>query len=1002
VLQDGECVPDSEAICSERTVFDEDEGACVPTDTVCADGTELDSMTGQCVPTSEIECSPSTTEENGECVPNAMACSGATEFDSASGKCVVAAEACGSNTELDPNTGECVETDAVCTEGTSFDSTSGTCMPNADVCEAGTTFNDMTGTCTPDATCQMGDVIFMGMCFSPAEEAFETAEVAEMEPNDPNYEGGAAQQIDLTAKGVDEPLTLSGAIGAPTDIDMDGNLDQDYDVFEFEATAGQWIEIGVQSVGLPQPAFRIDGPEGYTRFSTEGLQGDMAGRKIVIPWDGTYTLTVAPTVAWTADGGPFGADDWNYAASLTKVATPMPVSVDLTAMNASGDLPDLDDNYFEIDSFTADSFADLQLESLGGDAEADIMIWDGGTLVQYNEDVEQGDEGRVVVPSSGSFQVLVDWVRAEGPDLGFEFSGSQGVTPVNFGAIGDDMEMTDTTASFLDDDTKYILLEVNAGQVIEVAQANEEDDDINIALFSEAGEEIDDNSSFETDDFLYHYSPEGGRFYVEFENDSGGDLTNFVVTINSITPEDLGAIMAGGSKTGTAMGATAANKSHFYQFSLMAGEFLELSQTNDETDNLDVTVYNADNGDFIESDGSLNLEEFIYHYAVDGGNFLVEVNNDKSSVVNNIMTTFNSVTPQDLGTLAAGGSQPVMGGTLTDNQRLIVKFTISPGEVLEFLFDNDEGEDANFDLLSEDGETEFEEDSSFEPLSNPSSTGPDYFYRIHPMGGMAQTYIAILENDSGAALNNVMPTVNSLSPTDQGTFTVGDTVTATQSNTVDDDRREYHVLNAMDLTFFEGTLVDLDMNGNNVDVVIYDYATGDEIVELDGSGDEDIRWVFNAGQSYLLEVIADDELPAGYELDGSFNEPPISYMSAPGLLIPDNTSPGAVDTITVAGESCTIDSIEVEVDIEHSFRGDLVVDIVAPGGGTTVRLHDGGGGSRDDIIGTYPTTLSLPMGSDLADFQNLDVNGDWTLRVEDDALFIDGTLNSWGLNFFCQ
>ncbi|WP_434442771.1 S8 family serine peptidase [Lentzea sp. E54] len=103
------------------------------------------------------------------------------------------------------------------------------------------------------------------------------------------------------------------------------------------------------------------------------------------------------------------------------------------------------------------------------------------------------------------------------------------------------------------------------------------------------------------------------------------------------------------------------------------------------------------------------------------------------------------------------------------------------------------------------------------------------------------------------------------------------------------------------------------------------------------------------------------------------------------VRIPDNTT--VTSTIVVsgcAGNASATSSIKVA--ITHSYKGDLVVDLVAPDG-SVYNLHNRSGGSANDINETYARNLSGEA-----------ANGTWTLRVRDAAYFDTGTLNSWTLD----
>ena len=75
----------------------------------------------------------------------------------------------------------------------------------------------------------------------------------------------------------------------------------------------------------------------------------------------------------------------------------------------------------------------------------------------------------------------------------------------------------------------------------------------------------------------------------------------------------------------------------------------------------------------------------------------------------------------------------------------------------------------------------------------------------------------------------------------------------------------------------------------------------------------------------------------------------------------------------------------VDLEIDHTFRGDLVVDLVTPGG-EHLRVTEGSGG-ENDLRGSF--TVELPDGLESA--------GDWHLVVGDRAGLDIGTLDAWKL-----
>ncbi|MCC6675678.1 MAG: proprotein convertase P-domain-containing protein [Phycisphaerales bacterium] len=110
--------------------------------------------------------------------------------------------------------------------------------------------------------------------------------------------------------------------------------------------------------------------------------------------------------------------------------------------------------------------------------------------------------------------------------------------------------------------------------------------------------------------------------------------------------------------------------------------------------------------------------------------------------------------------------------------------------------------------------------------------------------------------------------------------------------------------------------------------------------------------------------------------------------------LPDQAT--VTSTITIPDSYC-IGDLDVTVNITHTYRGDLEVDLISPTG-VTVRLHNRTGAGADDLILTYDDSGQPPDGPGmLADFNGKIATGPWTLRIADRASGDSGTLNGWGL-----
>lgn len=128
----------------------------------------------------------------------------------------------------------------------------------------------------------------------------------------------------------------------------------------------------------------------------------------------------------------------------------------------------------------------------------------------------------------------------------------------------------------------------------------------------------------------------------------------------------------------------------------------------------------------------------------------------------------------------------------------------------------------------------------------------------------------------------------------------------------------------------------------------------------------------------------------------SLSETPRKFYgeARPALAIPDSQPQGVVSAIDITG-SGKLSSISVSVDITHTYRGDLNVTLISPGG-FPVELHRMNGGAANDLKKTY-----TPDNND--GLQNLieagiDVNGSWILHISDNLHKDEGRLNAWSLD----
>lgn len=103
--------------------------------------------------------------------------------------------------------------------------------------------------------------------------------------------------------------------------------------------------------------------------------------------------------------------------------------------------------------------------------------------------------------------------------------------------------------------------------------------------------------------------------------------------------------------------------------------------------------------------------------------------------------------------------------------------------------------------------------------------------------------------------------------------------------------------------------------------------------------------------------------------------------------IPDN-NPQGVTSIFEVTEDLTIADLTVELDIQHSYRGDLRV-VLEHESGLTVVLHNREGAGADDLV------VSLPV----REASGMSTAGLWSITVSDNGNLDTGVFRAWALVF---
>jgi Ca2+-binding RTX toxin-like protein/subtilisin-like proprotein convertase family protein len=145
----------------------------------------------------------------------------------------------------------------------------------------------------------------------------------------------------------------------------------------------------------------------------------------------------------------------------------------------------------------------------------------------------------------------------------------------------------------------------------------------------------------------------------------------------------------------------------------------------------------------------------------------------------------------------------------------------------------------------------------------------------------------------------------------------------------------------------------------------------------------------------LVDALAAVRLAETWQTQSRFDNEYYMFASRSlGWVVPDNNSVGISDTVTM-GAGLDIDFIEVDLNLTHSYRGDLVVTLTSPDGTESVLVNrpgiTGNGSDNGDNI-VFRLSSSHHWGETSG--------GNWTLKVKDLASGDVGILNGWTLYLY--
>ncbi|SFV58246.1 internalin, putative [hydrothermal vent metagenome] len=211
----------------------------------------------------------------------------------------------------------------------------------------------------------------------------------------------------------------------------------------------------------------------------------------------------------------------------------------------------------------------------------------------------------------------------------------------------------------------------------------------------------------------------------------------------------------------------------------------------------------------------------------------------------------------------------------------------------------------------------------------------------------------------------------------------------------------------------------IDLDSTYVTEFSYTYTSGDGISNNDNPTGQ-ATWFDNF--NFEPRDTDGDGVPDFKDIDDdndgildTVEKPAVSLSNTNSGTIPDDGYPNdCLDRTFTMSKTGVVSNVTIDVDIDHTWRGDLVVSLISPNNTSVDLTSDNGGGydnlkvlfddSASGTITDYnadmnppPQIVLRPEGT-LSAFNGEDSSGTWTLHMCDDASADEGTFNSAQLN----
>ncbi len=915
------------------------DAECVVTARECPDG-QVITPTGACR-SPEIFCGVGAAYDTAteSCVSTSEIRCGEGTVESG-GRCVVAEPlSCGSGTVLAD--GECLLAEDACGPGTGLDELQ--CLPDDGACASGTQFDVVLRECVDLEVVECGEntTQVSNSCVPVGGLAAELAADADVDFSDANR-------------------TLSPGSSVGDQVIFTGTMSSSslFHTFPLTVEEGQWLEIRLYPNGIPSVGFRVNHPvSSWERVKPAGIS-NVATRQIRARAN-TLDLIVNTYVSGLSGLGPFSTTGWSYVGVVEVIDPPheshtWELGNDLELSLGSPQLVEIE--------LPPGARAVIGTDSVGADLDnARLEVWElssfstSYTLAPGEVAILDGDPSQTVTR-----QLVIDARTISGAQDQITLTSLQAISipsgqfteQVVTAQAGDLLRL-----GHVDDDGMTLGLEVRQGDEV---------------LFETSSAYAENRSSFSLNQVRreFFHVPADGEYTVRHINSTGSAVTGFFTNFSVEEPPRFSIADQGISDFDETLAALnlPLGDWRFVLIDAPSAAFVDASFSAG-SGTLHATVYDAERKVVVDDTSTGTSAGFEFDLLEEGTYVLA---------------------------LKSGSSFTNLSGGINVEMQANPSSSLEPGDSLTEIFDV-----AVFDVLR--GSASYRAGDARLRLLNPLGepvfddvlSGSVQLLELFPATG---TFTLELINDGDEPLLDPFLDVEHLTP-----FTTLDRSGEFQEvierdGPLQEGDREYVLLRVQTGTLLEAHVdqaATLTWEGQSI--------PGQVSSE---SGDEEV--LFDLGSVspgvYVLGIEAGEDLPTGYTLTlngevTTFGS--VSVTSTPALAIPDNVSAGVDDQIQVSGCSEVVE-IDMDIDITHTFRGDLRIELTNPAGETII-LKNRFGFSADDIIGNFNETLGAngTSAEPIDTFVGSVGNGTWTLNVSDNASFDTGTLNSWTLNLFC-